>query len=122
MIGPKLDVRCQMPDVDAVCSAGHLRKTPANRANKVKSVSEDQCLQSASKVLPNPSSIRPFSRVHIDPAAAAAVGRGGGRLPHLLGQIFVSVPAALFLICPSQEIFVNLIFIINNFASKGIFS
>ena len=23
MIGPKLDVRCQMPDVDAVCSAGH---------------------------------------------------------------------------------------------------
>ena len=22
MIGPKLDVRCQMPDVDAVCSAG----------------------------------------------------------------------------------------------------
>ena len=23
MIGPKLDVKCQMPDVDAVCSAGH---------------------------------------------------------------------------------------------------
>ena len=23
MIGQKLDVRCQMPDVDAVCSAGH---------------------------------------------------------------------------------------------------
>ena len=31
MIGPKLDVRCQMPDVDAVCSAGHsLLSAPAN--------------------------------------------------------------------------------------------
>ena len=28
MIGPKLDVKCQMPDVDAVCSAGHSKHEP----------------------------------------------------------------------------------------------